>query len=189
MVSNHRSRHLRRRLSLIPAIVGTGTAPTRPTTVEAPVPVEPEIRSAAGSVQPLPEAGLVALPSEEPWTEAPGSTVQHTVSVGEWLLQIARCYGTSATAIRSANNIANPNYLTPGTFLTVPNVGTTGPIIGPPCIFLHVVAEGETWDSIALTYETTPAILQRANPGPLTVGREMFVPATPIESIGYVPID
>ncbi len=167
---------------------GDGSSPDTSNASVPPVPVEPEIRSAAGSVQSLPEAGLIALPSQEPWTETPGSTVQHTVSVGEWLLQIARCYGTSATAIRSANNLGNPNYLTPGSPLTVPDVGTAGPIIGPPCVFLHVAAEGETWESIAFTYETTPAILQRANPGPLAVGRELFVPATPIESIGYVPV-
>lgn len=159
----------------------------QPENAAPPVPIEPEVRSAEGTVQPLPEAGLIMQSSRAAMTANPGSTLQHTVSDGEWLLQIARCYGTSAAAIRNANNLANPDYLAPGRTLTVPDAGTVGPIIGPPCVVSHTVVEGETWDSIAQVYGTSPAILQRANPGTITVGRKLFVPATPIEASSNVP--
>lgn len=153
---------------------------------EPPVPVEPEIRAAAGSAQPLPESVLLTLPAGGPGMTTPGTTLQHTVADGDWLLQVARCYGTSAAAIRTANNLPNPDYLTPGTTLTVPDAGSEGPVSGPPCVATHQVGEGETWESIAATYQTTAAVLQRANPGPLTAGRELFVPApaggTPAET-------
>jgi LysM repeat protein len=109
----------------------------------------------------------------------PGTTVQHVVSRGEWLLQIARCYGTAYEAIRAANEIANPNFILPGWVITVPAIGSQGAITGPPCVVAYTVAAGDTWDSLAARYRTTTAILQRANPGGLSVGRVIWVPRVP----------
>jgi len=106
----------------------------------------------------------------------PGTTVQHVVSRGEWLLQIARCYGASYSAVRAANWLPNPDYILPGQVLTIPNIGSQGRIIGPPCVQAHAVEAGETWESMATRFGTTTAILRRANPGELSVGRIIWAP-------------
>lgn len=108
-----------------------------------------------------------------------GSTARHAVSRGEWLLQIARCYGVTYKSVLSANNIYNPDYILPGAIITVPNVGSQGAITGPPCVVAYTVVTGDTWESLAQRYGTTTAILKRANPGPLTVGRSIWVPRVP----------
>ncbi len=108
-----------------------------------------------------------------------GATARHAVSRGEWVLQIARCYGVPASSILAANQLANPDYILPGWILTVPDIGRQGPIVGPPCVVSYTVAVGDTWDTLAARYGTTSAILQRANPGLLSVGRSIWVPRVP----------
>ena len=108
---------------------------------------------------------------------AGGATVQHTVAAGEWLWQIARCYGTDPHAIGKANpQLSNTSMITPGTIVNVPNVGSAGPVFGPPCVMTYTVLAGDTWSSIAQKYGTDVAILQRANPGGMAVGRKIIVP-------------
>lgn len=109
----------------------------------------------------------------------PGSTVRHVVSRGEWLLQIARCYGISYAALRAANPIAYPDYILPGLTLTISNIGSEGAVTGAPCVVAYTVAAGDTWESLAQRHRTTTAILQRANPGALSVGRSVWVPRVP----------
>ena len=109
----------------------------------------------------------------------PGATVGHIVSRGEWLLQIARCYGVDYNALLAANPMPNPHYILPGQRLTVPNIGSQGPIVGAPCVVGYTVAAGDTWQSLAQRHATTTAILQRANPGALVVGRAIWVPRVP----------
>lgn len=108
-----------------------------------------------------------------------GGTAQHTVTQGEWLHQIARCYGTSYAAVLRANWIPNPDAITPGQVLTVPEVGSQGTAGGPPCVVLYTVAAGDTWESLAQRHGTSPSVLQRANPGPLTVGTQIWTPRMP----------
>lgn len=109
----------------------------------------------------------------------PGTTVIHTVSEGEWLIQIARCYGTSYNGILGANRIPVPNLIYPDQVVIVPNAGTQGTITGPPCVVAYSVAPGDTWELLAQRYDTTTVILQRANPGALAVGRSIWVPRLP----------
>ncbi len=106
----------------------------------------------------------------------PGTTVQHIVNRGEWLLQIARCYGTAYSGILASNVLPNPDLIFPGQVITVPNVGSQGRIIGSPCVQAHVVEVGETWESMATRFGTTVAILRRANPGELSVGWIIWAP-------------
>lgn len=117
----------------------------------------------------------------------PGSTVIHTVQPGDWLIQIARCYGAHYEAVRNANRLWNPDWLYLYQTVTVPNVGSAGPIIGPPCVLAYTVQAGDTWESLAASFGTTVAILQRANPGPLTVGRGILIPATGTGTGGQLP--
>ncbi|MCP4422464.1 MAG: LysM peptidoglycan-binding domain-containing protein, partial [Chloroflexi bacterium] len=114
----------------------------------------------------------------EPAGPTPGSTVQHTVQVGDWLVQIARCYGASYSAVRQANpQIANPHYIIPGRTVTVPNIGSVGEINGAPCVAEYTVAAGETWIGLAKRFGTTAVILRRVNPGRLWAGDKIIVPA------------
>jgi LysM repeat protein len=158
----------------------TPEAPSEPGTTapgEPAAPTEPTIVVADVTAVPLPDAEVIA-PPQEAGSFAPGSTVQHTVARGDWLLQVARCYGTSYTAVRDANTLPFPDYIVPGDVLTVPGVGSVGPIIGPPCVVEYTVQPGDTWEGLAARTGTTAAVLQRANPGPLTAGRVIFLPAT-----------
>lgn len=147
--------------------------------------------SASPEATVVPTTAPTAAPTTVPVT--PGTTIQHTVTEGEWLLQISRCYGTSYAAVLQANrNIANPNRILPGWQVTVPNAGSQGAIIGPPCVVIYVVQPGDTFNALAQRYGTTAAILQRANPGPLVAGETIFVPniapaATPTPTATATP--
>jgi LysM repeat protein len=113
----------------------------------------------------------------------PGSTIPHTVIKGDWLLQIARCYGADYGALRRANLwIVNPNLIQPNTIVTIPNAGSKGTIYGPPCVKFHTVQTGDTWASIAQAYNADVVVLQAANRGvALTVGKVIKVP---VNSVG-----
>ena len=108
---------------------------------------------------------------------APGSTIQHRVAVGEWLIQIVRCYGATFDEVRNANpQIADPDFILPAMTVTVPRIGSSGKIYGPPCITFHTVQSGDTWASLAQRYNADLAVLQKANPGGLVVGQQAKIP-------------
>jgi hypothetical protein len=116
------------------------------------------------------------------------------VAAGEWLSQIVRCYGATFREVRDANpQIADPNLISPSMTLTIPNIGSAGPIGGPPCIAFHTVQPGDTWASLAETYNADPALMQRVNPGPLTVGTTLTIPLHSGDNfgqggpVGYTP--
>lgn len=121
--------------------------------------------------------GAAPLTPVTPSNLTPGSTIQHKVIAGEWLWQIARCYGVDPQKLILANpQLPNPAQISPDTFITVPNIGSAGTIYGPPCVVTHVVQTGDTWNSIALKYNADEGLLQMVNPGGLTVGRTIKVP-------------
>lgn len=136
-------------------------------TIDANAPAD----TAVSTATPTPGAGSGGIP--------PGTTIRHAVSRGEWLLQIARCYGVPYLALRNANAIPNPDYIIPGQIITVPSAGSQGAITGPACVVAYTVVAGDTWESLAQRHGTTTAILQRANPGPLIIGRSIWVPRVP----------
>ena len=112
-------------------------------------------------------AATTAVPANPNLT--PGSTIQHRVAVGEWLIQIARCYGAIFDEVRNANpQIADPDFILPAMTITVPRIGSRSKIYGPPCITWHNVQSGDTWTSIAQRYNADLAVLQRVNPGGLS---------------------
>jgi LysM repeat protein len=170
-----------------PGTATTQEAPPEPTTTpsEPAAPTEPTVTAPDVTATPLPETDLIS-PAPGTGAFAPGSTVQHTVARGDWLLQVARCYGTSYAAVRDANTLPFPDLIRPGDALTVPNVGSVGPIIGPPCVVEYTVQPGDSWDGLAARTGTTAAVLQRANPGPLTAGRVIFLPTTS-PTTGMIP--
>jgi LysM repeat protein len=112
----------------------------------------------------------------------PPETLKHTVEQGDWLIQIARCYGTTVQAIRNANYIYNPNYLLPGQILTIPNVNSLGTFTGPSCLQRYTVKAGDTTASVAAQHGITESELRRVNGMPypngnfLRVGQVIVVP-------------
>jgi ELWxxDGT repeat protein len=109
----------------------------------------------------------------------PGTTIQHDVEPGEWMLQIARCYGADFNALRNANpQVKDPAKIWPIDRLTVPNIGSNGKIYGPPCITYITAQSGDTWESIAAKYNARVDVLKEANQDISTVtsGARIRVP-------------
>lgn len=114
-----------------------------------------------------------------------GSTISHTVIDGDWLWQIARCYGADPTKVVGANSqLANPAQIKPGMIITVPNIGSNGTMYGTPCVVKHTVKAGDTWASIALLYNADATVLQIANSNTLTVGDEINIPRNSAGTLG-----
>jgi LysM repeat protein len=103
-----------------------------------------------------------------------GSTISHQVVKGEWLWQIARCYGADPITVSAANT--NPAEISPDTTVRVPNIGSVGKIYGPPCVESHTVKSGDTWNSIALRYNADLTVLQMVNKNTLAAGTVLKVP-------------
>jgi len=93
-----------------------------------------------------------------------GSTIQHQVNEGEWMLQITRCYGADYRTVRDANpQVIDPDKIWPINTLAIPNIGSNGQIYGPPCVTYYTAQAGDTWTSIAQKYNADLAVLQEAN--------------------------
>jgi len=143
----------------------------------------------AGVIQPatatITNTNIQPVPGT-PSSITPGSTVQHKVVEGEWLLQISRCYGADFNAVRNANpQIIDPDFITPDTIVKVPNVGSNGKIYGPPCVVFYTAQSGDTWNSIAQKFNADVAVLQEANKGvTLAAGVKLKIP---INSAGSTP--
>jgi uncharacterized repeat protein (TIGR01451 family) len=119
------------------------------------------------------KSGLVQNPANLPV----GSTIQHKVVGGEWLWQIARCYGADPAKTVQANpQLANPARISPDMVVNVPNIGTVGNIYGPPCVGTHTVQAGDTWTSIAVKYNADPLVLQVVNAYSMPVVSVIKVP-------------
>jgi len=125
--------------------------------------------------------GTVAQPNQNQ-TLTPGSTIKHQVVEGEWLWQIARCYGADPNKVSDANP-PTPAQISPNTIVTVPNIGSVGKIYGPPCVGTHTVQNGDTWSSIALKYNADATVLQMVNSNTMPVGKVLKVP---LNSFGAV---
>jgi uncharacterized repeat protein (TIGR01451 family) len=136
------------------------------------------VTNLAAPATPTPPTPATAAPSSN---LTPGSTIQHRVAVGEWLIQIARCYGANFNEVRAANpQIRDPDFIRPDVdIVTVPHIGSVGKIYKSdtvPCITFHTVQSGDTWQSLAQKYNADVAVLKRANPGGLVVGKSAKIP-------------
>jgi LysM repeat protein len=130
----------------------------------------------------LPPNTQIAPTTSPPSNLTPGSTIQHRVAKGEWLIQIVRCYGASYNAVIAANpQITDPNFILPadfpnGTIVTVPNIGSAGKIYGPPCVVYYTVQSGDTWESIAQKNNADIVVLRKVNPVALNAGTLIKIP-------------
>lgn len=142
--------------------------------------------ASGGSVGPSQPVSVTITKSSivyNPGNLVPGSTIQHQVVKGEWLWQIARCYGADPAKVVQANpQIPIPAEISPNTTVAVPNIGSVGRIYGPPCVGTYTVQFGDTWNSIAQKYNADPTILQMVNANTLTVGSVIKVPLNSISA-------
>ena len=153
-------------------------------------PGNPEI---TGSVQPPP-------PPPPTWSWNGGTAI--TVAPGETLDMIARKHGVPVAVIMEANHIANPAEVHAGQHLVIPRyraaptayappatriatVPGAAPLGNPrtaltPTAGMHVVAPGETLNSIARLYGTSVMVLAKANNIPpytmVRVGQRIVIP-------------
>ncbi|MEP7136635.1 MAG: LysM peptidoglycan-binding domain-containing protein [Chloroflexota bacterium] len=124
----------------------------------------------AATIQPaginIANTNVVVNPGSPSSTLTKGSTIQHKVESGEWMLQIARCYGADFNAVRAANpQVSDAAMIQPDLVLTIPNIGSNGNMYGKPCITYYTVQAGDTWNSIAQKHNADIAVLLEANPG------------------------
>jgi len=97
--------------------------------------------------------------------ESQAISTQHIVKEREWLVQIARCYGTAPQDILNANSIPYPGWIMAGETWTIPNVGSVSPAVGEPCIFPYTIQQGDTLYSIAQRFKIPLDMLVFTNYG------------------------
>src|SRR5580704_5879950 len=123
---------------------------------------------------------IPAAPPPPTWTWEGGTPI--TVGPGETLDSIAHAHGVPADAILQANHIASPAAIYPGEHIVIPRyrssagetppqtrIASSAPAAGAPKFALvapagtHVVAPGETLNSIARLYNKPVMVIARAN--------------------------
>ncbi len=156
-----------------------------------------------GSYQPAGDVtGSVAPPPPPSWTWDGGTAV--TVRPGQTVESIAREHGVPVSALREANHIAIGAPIHPGEHLVIPRhrpatmaamppqtrIASSPPRAAPPYVpprgglvapnGVHVVAPGETLNSIARLYGKPVMVIARANNIPpdtmVRVGQHIVVP-------------
>jgi LysM repeat protein len=151
-------------------------------------PATTTITNLTGAATQTPPTVLTATP-QPPSNLAPGSTIQHQVAVGEWLIQIGRCYGANFEDLRNANpQIADPDFILPSMIVTVPRIGSVGRIYGPPCITFYTVQSGDSWESIAQRFNADLTVLHKVNPVALTAGTQIKIPLNSAGAAGVTPL-
>ncbi|MBX2998506.1 MAG: LysM peptidoglycan-binding domain-containing protein [Caldilineaceae bacterium] len=138
----------------------------------------------AGIIAVLLVVGLVpaytfAAPAESSSAAPTQSGFYYTVQRGDTLYSIARRYGTTATAIASANGIANINHIRVGQRLTIPGY-TVGSTPWPVDSTHYVVRAGDSLSVLARRFNTTVQAIARANgiadTSHIRVGQRLIIP-------------
>jgi LysM repeat protein len=150
-----------------------------------------QVTASGGGAGPSQAASATINKSDVVQSSAPKT---HTVVEGEWLWQIARCYGVDPNKLAADNKITIPipSQIMPGTILTVNNPGSYSKYYGPEhCVDVvtYTVQTGDTWNSLAQKYSADPTVLQLANPNTnLTLVGNVIKLRIPNHSTGIVTI-
>lgn len=98
--------------------------------------------------------GLAEKLAELPDVESKPQWVTHRVRRGQTLSYIARKYGTSVSALISANNIRNKNQIKVGQVLRIPtsNYYAVATVSSDQNVIIHTVKKGETLSEIGAQY-------------------------------------
>jgi len=98
--------------------------------------------------------GLAEKLAELPDVESKPQWVTHRVRRGQTLSYIARRYGTSVSALISANNIRNKNQIKVGQVLRIPtsNYYAVATVSSDQNVIIHTVRKGETLSEIGEQY-------------------------------------
>ncbi|WP_257613334.1 LysM peptidoglycan-binding domain-containing protein, partial [Oenococcus oeni] len=100
------------------------------------------------------------------------SSKSYTVASGDTLTSIAKAYGTTVSAIATANNISNPDYIYVGEVLTIgssTSTSTSTPTSSTSSSSTssssksYTVASGDTLASIAKAYGVSISTLAKLN--------------------------
>jgi len=89
----------------------------------------------------VPSSSATTAPSQDQ-----GSTTVHVVRRGEILARIAQKYGTTVSAIATANNLANPSFIYVGQRLVIPGGGAS-----PPTSSTGSASSGGRWIDVNLS--------------------------------------
>jgi LysM repeat protein len=91
-------------------------------------------------------------------TKAQDSSVIHVVLPGEFLARIAWDYGTTVSAIATANNLANPSFIYVGQRLVIPVAGASSSSTGSSSsVPATTAAAGDKWIDVNLSTQTLQA--------------------------------
>ncbi len=110
------------------------------------------------------------------------STVRYTVVAGDSLSRIAREYGVTVNAIKSANNLTS-NTIRVGQELNIPSPSAPTQTVDVDAAGseVYTVRAGDTLSGIAARYGVTVTDLRSANAlrsDTIRVGQELFIPGT-----------
>lgn len=88
---------------------------------------------------------------------------EYTVRRGDTVSHIAKQFGTTVAAVRSANGLNSSAFIREGQTLTIPTAGSTQTAAPAASTGSHTVAQGETVSGIAARYGTTVNAIVSAN--------------------------
>jgi len=127
--------------------------------------LDAQLRIRAGQTLTIPSGQASTAPTQASAAAPAGS---HTVVTGDTVSGIARSYGTTASAIVSANGLDSRAFIRAGQVLTIPSgqsspapaqTSTTSTASGSS----HTVVAGDTVSGIARAYGTTQSAIVSAN--------------------------
>ena len=126
--------------------------------------LDAQLRIRAGQTLTIPSGQSSAAPAQ---ASATSPAASHTVVTGDTVSGIARSYGTTASAIVSANGLDSRAFIRAGQVLTIPSgqspsvpAQASAPTVGGSS---HTVVAGDTVSGIARAYGTTQSAVVSAN--------------------------
>jgi membrane-bound lytic murein transglycosylase D len=125
----------------------------------------PELYRTARLSTPAPQQAGIATAVSRSANVAATTSRTHRVAAGETMDRIARRYGVSVSALRSANSGVDPRRMRVGQTLNVPGAGARAAAAAPaaPAARFHQVRRGENLSVIASRYGTSVRQIQSWN--------------------------